>query len=69
MTVKVIPMQRLIDVAAGWGRPIGHDGVAAPTDIAEMMPPQCGCDGSGVMPVMFNGTAIATVPCPACADG
>jgi hypothetical protein len=68
MKIREVAMQRVMDAAEAQGRLIGHDGVAVATDVMDVMPVVCKCDGSGKIPVKFGGTVIATVDCPGCTD-
>lgn len=67
--MEAVPMQIVLDAAAKAGVVIGHDGCAVPVEVDEVMPAECHCDGSGVIPVRFGGQIIARPPCPGCADG
>jgi hypothetical protein len=59
-------MQRVFDAAERAGVTIGTDGVTIPVEVADLMPAQCICDGSGYATVEFGGQVIARPKCPAC---
>lgn len=64
--MEAVPMQDVFDAAARAGVTIGTDGVAVPVDVADVMPEQCICDGSGYAEVRFGGSVIARPECPVC---
>lgn len=66
--MEAVPMQKVLDAAKAQGRIIGHDGAAITDDVADVMPAQCICDGSGYTVVEMCGTVIARPRCPACAE-
>lgn len=67
--MEAVPMQAVLDAAKAQDRVIGHDGAASPLDVADVMPDQCICDGSGYGEIVFAGVVIGHPVCRACQGG